>query len=502
MSIFNRTGLSSEELSKFSAEAKCSKGELKKRVKMCLDAGLSLDYIKDNQLYMLPKAQLKAITSKKAIKTYIDVVVDRDGINVYEAFKQMSRAKDEFGISYSNFVSNNLTNADDDALRSIQKKREKKRNSFVKRIANIMEISEEEAGERLDHITSTFGYTPSGAYYRQLYMLTDDEIRERKINDRNARRQVIKKVMDETGWDEEKVKKHISHCNTVLGVDPDIYYACKCYKLSPEDLKLCGNMRDSRKIAAKYNKGGARILSDKARFNETYKKHIGRKFWVNRESTFEEFKDFTDGLTTLFCKPVDLSLGTGTSKIELDGVDLKELYDQLMGQPRMLVEECLTQHPEMAKFHPSTLNTVRLFTILDNGKFDAFASFVRFGIKGVTDNFSAGGIGCEVDPKTGIILTDGVTKDGTVFKTHPVSGFPFKGFQIPHWDKVLARSDAAIREVDNINYVGWDLAIRDDDVVFVEGNATPDLGVHQAIVLLRGEFIRPIYAKYIPKDDE
>lgn len=502
MSIFNSTGLSSEELGKFSEEAKCSKGELKKRVKMCLDAGLSLDYIKDNQLYMLSKAQLKGITSKKAIKTYIDVVVDRDGINVYEAFKQMRRAKDEFGISYSNFVSNNLTNADDDALKAIQKKRAKKRNAFVKRIAKIMDISEDEAGKRLDHITSTFGYTPSGAYYRQLYALTDAEIRERKRKDREDRIRVIKQVMEEMGWDEETVKKHMSHCHTVLGIDPVIYYACRCYRMTPEELSKCGNMRDSRKMGAKYNKGSARVLHNKARFNKTYSDYVGRRFWINRDSSFEEFKEFANGIDTLFCKPEDLSLGAGTSKIELEGKDPREVYDYLMAQPRLLVEECLTQHPEMAKFHPSTLNTVRLFTILDNGSFDAFASFVRFGIQGVTDNFSAGGIGCEVDPKTGVVLTDGVTKDGTVFETHPVTGFAFKGFQIPNWGKVLERCESALRQEDSINYVGWDLAIRDDDVAIVEGNATPDLGVHQAIVMLRGELIRPIYDKYVPDNVE
>lgn len=500
MLIFNRAGLSSSEIKSLAHKAGCSKREIKKRLKKGASIGLSSDYILANDLFLLDIDHLRLIAPGKALKKYMDIVVDCDGVSAYEAYRQLRRAKKEYGISYSNFVSSKLTGADDEALKKAQARGKKRKLMFARRIAEILDISVEDASKRLDHIREEFGYSPSGAYYRQLYQLTDDEIRARKEKDKKDRERVIASFMDEMGWSREQVKKHMAHCNTVLGVDPDIYFACRCYRMPPEDLSKCGNMRDSRKIGAKFNKGSARILHDKARFNQTYAKYVGRKFWVNRDTDFGEFEEFANGLSTLFCKPVDLSLGTGTSKIELEGRNLEKLYEELMSEPKMLVEECQTQHPQMAKFHSSTLNTVRLFTILENGNFDAFASFVRFGIQGVTDNFSAGGIGCEVDPSTGIILTDGLTKDGRSFETHPVTGIAFKGFQIPHWDKVLEMSEKALRDVDSINYVGWDLAIRDDDVVFVEGNATPDLGVHQAIVMQRGELIRPIYEKYVPNN--
>lgn len=168
-----------------------------------------------------------------------------------------------------------------------------------------------------------------------------------------------------------------------------------------------------------------------------------------------------------------------------------------MNEPKYLFEESISQHPEMAKFNPGSINTVRLFTILDKGKFYPFMSFVRFGVNDFIDNFSSGGLACAVDPETGIIRTNAANKAAEEYEVHPISKIKFKGFQIPHWDKVLERTEAALRSVEGVNYVGWDIAIQDDDVVFIEGNSTPDFGVQQAACITEGELIRPQYFQFV-----
>ena len=94
-------------------------------------------------------------------------------------------------------------------------------------------------------------------------------------------------------------------------------------------------------------------------------------------------------------------------------------------------------------------------------------------------------------------MTDGLTKDGDIYERHPYSGKTFKGFQIPHWDEVLHVAESALKNVDSVNYAGWDLAIRENDVVIIEGNSSPSFGGLQATALLRGLHLKPIYERYL-----
>ena len=261
-------------------------------------------------------------------------------------------------------------------------------------------------------------------------------------------------------------------------------------------------LSDSGKLKRKYNTQKANaILNNKVRFNEVFSDLIGRKFWVNRETSYEEFCQFADGLDEIFCKPVDLSRGVGTMKLKVEG-NLKELYDYLMAQPELLVEECVKQHHEMSEFYENAVNTVRLFCLLDHDEFVPFASFVRFAEQGVADNIGAGGLGCGVDVATGIIETKGLDRWHRLQEVHPVSGKKFEGFQIPHWDKVLEIAEQGLRKLDGLNYVGWDIAICEDKVVLIEGNSTPSIATYQSFYGYKHEGRRYLYRKYLKKDPE
>lgn len=498
MGLFGQKGLSRAEAKKLAQEADCSTRVLNKRFRVASENGMSKELFVDHEMFRLTAKELERYMTRPSPRRFVDVMVKRDGAKAYDAYSQLKRAREEFGISHSIFTAGNYLNASDEALKRRGEKSKRKKALIAKRISKALDISNEEADGIITHISKKFGYSPMQIFYNQLFLMNDEELAEYREKGRERVREMHQRVMDKTGWTIDEVRAHISHCQSDFGVDLEVYYPCRCYLLSDEQLASLGTMSDSRKISARFNKKGSiRLLNDKKLFNETYKKHVKRKFWVNRDTSFEEFSQFIDGLDALFCKPLNLSMGVGTSRIGLEGRDLHELYDELLSEPKLLVEENLSQHGEMGKFYPDTLNTVRLFSILDNGKFDAFAAFVRFGVQGVTDNYSTGGIGCGVDPATGVIVTPGSNKEGEIFETHPVTGEKFEGFQIPHWDQVLKEAEEALREVPGINYVGWDFAIREDDVAFVEGNATPDLGVQQALFAVKDELIKPQYAKYL-----
>ena len=66
----------------------------------------------------------------------------------------------------------------------------------------------------------------------------------------------------------------------------------------------------------------------------------------------------------------------------------------------------------------------------------------------------------------------------TTFATHPLSGTPIVGFRVPYYDRVIAFVDELSREIPEVPYVGWDVAIAPDGPVVIEGN--PNSGVYQS----------------------
>lgn len=79
---------------------------------------------------------------------------------------------------------------------------------------------------------------------------------------------------------------------------------------------------------------------------------------------------------------------------------------------------------------------------------------------------------------------------------HPVTGTIVPGFEIPHWDKVIQICLDAAKYKEGANYIGWDVAIRENDVVLVEANTNHGIfqiedrvGKYQFIKMIReGEY--------------
>ncbi|MGE3931097.1 MAG: sugar-transfer associated ATP-grasp domain-containing protein, partial [Hyphomonadaceae bacterium] len=71
-------------------------------------------------------------------------------------------------------------------------------------------------------------------------------------------------------------------------------------------------------------------------------------------------------------------------------------YDQFMLQPYFL------QHPDVARVHPGSVNTLRILTFRSDDDVEIIASYLRVGGAGAeTDNGSGGGFAAKVDLATG-----------------------------------------------------------------------------------------------------
>lgn len=225
----------------------------------------------------------------------------------------------------------------------------------------------------------------------------------------------------------------------------------------------------------------ASVFAEKAEFIRVFKNFLGRDALDMKHTSFEEFYAFTQKHDRMFIKPQDGTYGKGVDILDCGrGVDIKALFEKLNGQ-NILVEEVIRQHPEMAQFNDTSLNSMRVVTILrPNGEVDLIpGSVIRVGRKGrVADNFHHNGMGALVDNETGRVCTMGIDKNGKRYVVHPDSGISLLGFKVPLWEEVKKCVCEAAKVVPEVRYVGWDVAITDDNrIVLVEGNdrADPDL---------------------------
>lgn len=188
-------------------------------------------------------------------------------------------------------------------------------------------------------------------------------------------------------------------------------------------------------------------------------------------------KEFQDA----FCKPLAGRYGKGAFTIRIEDAGLsaggdssKELMPLSVDGP-YLVQERVRQHRDIAKFHESSLNTIRLVSFLNrSGGVEVVAGFFRMGSGGsVVDNASAGGVICSLDIETGALGKIGYICGKNSFfsiEQHPTSHVRFEKFQLPWFDDAADLVRQAHGLAPWIRSVGWDVAITENGPLLIEGN--------------------------------
>ncbi len=224
------------------------------------------------------------------------------------------------------------------------------------------------------------------------------------------------------------------------------------------------------------------LLNNKVEFNRLFNSELGRGWLYLKEASEEQFAAFLSGKEWVVAKPVDGSCGKGFEKIHVpDYSTAAELYRYLIETDRLLVEDFIVQHPTLAAIYPHSVNTLRVVTILSkDGEPHILYAFLRLGNGGRNvDNISSGGMTAPVDVETGVISNVAFDKKSNYYEVHPETGSPIVGVTIPMWDKVVRLVLDAARKIPQLRYIGWDVAVTETGVEFVEGNQHPGHGFLQ-----------------------
>lgn len=148
---------------------------------------------------------------------------------------------------------------------------------------------------------------------------------------------------------------------------------------------------------------------------------------------------------------------------------------------RSLVQKVVVQHPLVSEIAPSSLNTLRLVTMLTKSDdVIIIGACMRFGVgESFVDNWSRGGVAVAVDHARGQLLDTGYDRAGNRFTHHPVSCVEFRGFSLPSWSEAMALGVQVQRAFPFFKILGMDLGFSNEGVILIELNNDAHLMLHE-----------------------
>lgn len=223
-------------------------------------------------------------------------------------------------------------------------------------------------------------------------------------------------------------------------------------------------------------------LDNKIEFNEKYNEFLKRDWLDFKNASREDFNKFIDGKKAIIIKPVDTCCGAGVEKMVVSNyANNDEIYAKLKTMPNaQLLEDYIIQHHVLSELYSGSVNSCRIMTLLKNDTVHIIFAALKIGNNGkVVDNICNGGICVPIDIETGKITKLAYDKKGILYEKHPMTGHEIQGVQIPHWDAVIDLCKRAAKITPQVRYCGWDVAIREDCPVLIEGNQIPEYSFMQ-----------------------
>lgn len=294
-----------------------------------------------------------------------------------------------------------------------------------------------------------------------------------------------KQVSEETGKNSISVLFDIIYCGYKYMAGFVDYKVFKMYNLNKE--------QRATYITRGVNNNYVKLLNDpeamkkvdnKLEFNKNYSEFIKRDWLCLTEVSYEEFETFFKKHKDIIVKPVDEMCGKGVDKITLnEDTEIKEVYDRLIKNNQILIEECVKQNSQIASLNPSSVNTLRVVTLKTDHDVKVLFTALRIGNGKSVDNFNNGGMFTTVN-EDGIITKPAISKDGTIYDVHPLTHQKIVGFKLPNFDIALNTAKKCASLIDNVRYIGFDVVITEDSALILEANPFPGHDLYQSVAHL------------------
>ncbi len=160
---------------------------------------------------------------------------------------------------------------------------------------------------------------------------------------------------------------------------------------------------------------------------------------------------------------------------ELTEAGVREMF-AYYHKKNFVIQKLLKQHPDMARLHAESVNTIRVVTFLFHDEVQILSTIIRIGNgSSEVDNVAAGGFQVNINPDGTLQKTAYTSRNGQhVFTETDDKGLVFDGYQLPSFDRVIATVKKMASSLGHFRIVGWDMAVdAEGDPVFIEFNCNP-----------------------------
>lgn len=214
----------------------------------------------------------------------------------------------------------------------------------------------------------------------------------------------------------------------------------------------------------------------------------------------ELFHQFPSPGSVIIKKIYASSKGSDIYKLKAEEIDIEpdkvSMIFQRIRSSEFLFQKTIIQHHILNLLNPSSVNTLRIDTLLDaHGRAQVLSGYLRMSLGNhFVDNIGSGGCMVSVDLDTGRLnryaRSDFNYYGVELLTEHPVTGTIFDGFQLPFIEEVKDLVSRAAELMPGLRIVGWDVAISETGPIIVEGNS--DYGIRGNDLAYGGYLAHPV----------
>ena len=265
-------------------------------------------------------------------------------------------------------------------------------------------------------------------------------------------------------------------CAFKYGAGYNDYYSFGMYDMKKNERNTILTRSKNNTLVAQLNpKDYWHYFDNKNEFNEMFSKYLKRDWFFLEGKTKYQFRDFIKNHQEIIAKPNNDSGGHGIEHIIVkDYLNSDLLYEYLQNKKLFLLEEIVKQHDILNDINPSSVNTLRIITILKDNKVNFITCFLRIGNKdSFVDNTSSGGMLTMVGLNTGMTLYPACDGNMNIYDKHPATKKKIAGIKIPFFKETLKLVEELAKIEPNLKYIAWDIAITNNGPLLIEGNPYP-----------------------------
>lgn len=312
----------------------------------------------------------------------------------------------------------------------------------------------------------------------------------RSPKQRDSLKNAISDVSSVTGRNKLRVCGDIILSGFIHGSTAQEYENLKFYERTCENratfITSYYNLGNYKKLNSRPDR---EIFRDKVKFNKIFEDYINREWILIDKDSPDEFADFMKKHKSVIIKPRYGDSGKNIvffdSSEKVDD-SIFEIIEKYSGN---IAEEIVINHDEIKKLNPTSLNTIRIITIITKEAVEFLYAGIRIGAPDSrVDNLSQGGKVASINLETGEIED--------VFQSKTTSGITFCadnyiGKKIPYWDELKEFVRNAAAEVATVRYVAWDVAVTPYGPILIEGNHSSGNTIIQAGIDVSAPGLRP-----------